>query len=112
VLGVTGALLLSSASYAIAPIHDGIQIQQTPKAYAKAVLPLDEFKCVNKLYYYESRWNERARNGLHIGIPQGRSEWLKSATGIQQVKWGLKYNKNRYGSNCNALAFFRENNYH
>jgi hypothetical protein len=112
VLGVTGALLLSSASYAIAPIHDGIQIQQTPKAYAKAVLPLHEFKCVNKLYYYESRWNHKARNGSHYGIPQGRSIYLKTATGIEQIKWGLKYNKNRYGSNCNALAFFRENNYH
>jgi len=112
VLGVTGVLLLSSASYAVAPIHDGIQIQQTPKAYAKAVLPLDEFKCVNKLYYYESRWNHKARNGSHYGIPQGRSIYLKTATGIEQIKWGLKYNKNRYGSNCNALAFFRENNYH
>jgi hypothetical protein len=112
VLGVTGALLLSSASYAVAPIHDGIQIQQTPKAYAKAVLPLHEFKCVNKLYYYESRWNHKARNGSHYGIPQGRSIYLKTATGIEQIKWGLKYNKNRYGSNCNALAFFRENNYH
>ena len=112
VLGVTGALLLSSASYAVAPIHDGIQIQQTPKAYAKAVLPLHEYKCINKLYYYESRWNHKARNGSHYGIPQGRSIYLKTATGIEQIKWGLKYNKNRYGSNCNALAFFRENNYH
>ena len=112
VLGVTGALLLSSACYAVAPIHDGIQIRQTPKAYAKAVLPLHEFKCINKLYYYESRWNHKARNGSHYGIPQGRSIYLKTATGIEQIKWGLKYNKNRYGSNCNALAFFRENNYH
>jgi hypothetical protein len=111
-LGVTGALLLNTASFAYAPIHDGIQIQQTPKAYAKAVLPLHEYKCINKLYYYESRWNHKAKNGSHYGIPQGRSEWLKSATGIEQVKWGMKYNKNRYGSNCNALAFFRENNYH
>jgi len=112
VLGVTGALLLSSASYAVAPIHDGIQIQQTPKAYAKAVLPLEEYRCINKLYYYESRWNHKARNGSHYGIPQGRSIYLKTATGIEQIKWGLKYNKNRYGSNCNALAFFRKNNYH
>jgi hypothetical protein len=111
-VGVTGALLLNTASFAYAPIHDGIQIQKTPKAYAKAVLPLDEFKCVNKLYYYESRWNHKARNGSHYGIPQGRSIYLKTATGIEQIKWGLKYNKNRYGSNCNALAFFRENNYH
>ena len=111
IVSVLGMLLLSSAN-AAAPIHDGIQIQQTPKAYAKAVLPLPEFKCVNKLYYYESRWNHKARNGSHYGIPQGRSIYLKTATGIEQIKWGLKYNKNRYGSNCNALAFFRENNYH
>jgi hypothetical protein len=112
VLGVTGALLLSSASYAIAPIHDGIQIQQTPKMYAKAVLPLDEYKCINKLYYYESRWNHKARNGSMYGIPQGNSIYLKTATGIQQVKWGIKYNQSRYGSSCKALQFFQQNNYH
>lgn len=111
VVSVLGMLLLSSAN-AVAPIHNGIQIQQTPKMYAKANLPLDEYKCLSKLYYYESRWNELARNGPHIGIPQGRSEWLKSANGIQQVKWGIKYNMNRYGSMCEALAFFKENNYH
>jgi hypothetical protein len=112
VLGVTGALLLSSASYAIAPIHNGIQIQQTPKMYAKAVLPLDEFKCINKLYYYESRWNDKARNGSMYGIPQGNSIYLKTATGIKQVKWGISYNLNRYGSMCAAWEFFQENNYH
>jgi hypothetical protein len=111
-VGVTGALLLNTASFAYAPIHDGIQIQQTPKMYAKANLPIDEYKCINKLYYYESRWNHKAKNGPHYGIPQGRSIWLKTANAIEQVKWGMKYNKNRYGSNCNALAFFRENNYH
>ena len=112
VLGVTGALLLSSASYAIAPIHDGIQIQQTPKMYAKAVLPIDEFKCIGKLYGKESAWKEDARNGPHYGIPQGRSIYLKTATGIQQVKWGISYNLNRYGSMCAAWEFFQENNYH
>jgi hypothetical protein len=112
VLGVTATLLLATASYAVAPIHDGIQIQQTPKQYAKAVLPLDEYKCINKLYYYESRWNERARNGPHIGIPQGKSEWLKTATGIQQVKWGIKYNKHRYNGMCNALDHFKKWNWH
>ena len=111
-VGVTGALLLNTASFAYAPIHNGIQIQQTPKMYAKANLPLDEYKCINKLYYYESRWNHKAKNGPHYGIPQGRSEWLKSADGIQQVKWGISYNLNRYGSMCEALAFFKENNYH
>jgi hypothetical protein len=112
VLGVTGALLLSSASYAIAPIHNGIQIQQTPKMYAKAVLPLDEYKCALELYTKESNWRVEAKNGPHYGIPQGRSIYLKTASGIDQVKWGISYNLNRYGSMCAAWEFFQENNYH
>ena len=112
VLGVTGALLLSSASYAVAPIKTMTNIKQTPKAYAKAVLPIHEYKCLAILYGKESAWNERANNGLHWGIPQGRSIYLKTASGIEQVKWGISYNLNRYGSMCEALAFFKENNYH
>jgi hypothetical protein len=113
VVSVLGMLLLSSAN-AVAPIHNGIQIQQTPKQYAKAVLPLHEYKCVNELYYYESRWNDRAYNKSSgaAGIPQGKSKWLLTASPIQQVKWGIKYNMNRYGSMCEALRFFKENNYH
>jgi hypothetical protein len=112
VLGVTGALLLSSASYAVAPIKTMTNIKQSPKAYAKAVLPIHEYKCLAILYGKESAWNERANNGLHWGIPQGRSIYLKTASGIEQVKWGISYNLNRYGSMCEALAFFKENNYH
>ena len=113
VVSVLGMLLLSSAN-AAAPIHDGIQIQQTPKAYAKAVLPLDEYRCINKLYYYESRWNHKSYNKSSgtVGIPQGKSEWLKTASPIQQVKWGIKYNKHRYGSMCKALEHFKKNNWH
>jgi hypothetical protein len=113
VVSVMGILLLSTAN-ASAPIHDGIQIQQTPKMYAKAVLPLDQYKCINKLYYYESRWNDRAYNKSSgtAGIPQGKSKWLLTASPIQQVKWGIKYNKHRYGSMCKALDHFKKNNWH
>ena len=111
VVSVLGILFISAAN-AVAPIHDGIQIQQTPKQYAKANLPLNEYQCLAILYGKESAWNEQAKNGPHYGIPQGRSIYLKTASGIEQVKWGIKYNKNRYGSNCAALAFFKENNYH
>jgi hypothetical protein len=112
VLGVTGALLLSSASYAIAPIHDGIQIQQTPKQYAKANLPLDEYKCALELYTKESNWRPNAKNGPHYGIPQGRSIWLKTADPIEQVKWGIKYANNRYNGLCNALNAFKIKGWH
>ncbi len=43
VVSVMGILFISAAN-AVAPIHDGIQIQQTPKQYAKANLPLHEYK--------------------------------------------------------------------
>jgi hypothetical protein len=112
VLGVSGALLLTSASYALAPIHNGIQIKQSPKMYAKAVLPIHEYKCALELYTRESNWRPNAKNGSHYGIPQGRSIYLKTASPIEQVKWGIKYNKNRYGSSCAALKFFQRNNYH
>jgi hypothetical protein len=111
VVSVLGILFISAAN-AVAPIHNGIQIQQSPKAYAKAVLPMHEYKCALKLYTRESNWRPNARNGSHYGIPQGRSIYLKTASPIEQVKWGIKYNKNRYGSSCAALSFFQRNNYH
>jgi hypothetical protein len=113
VLGVTGALLLSSASYAVAPVKAQIKTKTlSPKAYAKAMLNSSEYKCALELYTRESNWRPNAKNGSHYGIPQGRSIWLKTASQIQQIQWGIKYNKSRYGSTCNALAFFQRNNYH
>ena len=111
VVSVLGILFISAAN-AVAPIHNGIQIQQSPKAYAKAVLPVHEYKCALELYTRESNWRPNAKNGSHYGIPQGRSIYLKTASPIEQVKWGIKYNKNRYGTNCAALSFFQRNNYH
>ena len=111
VVSVLGILFISAAN-AVAPIHDGIQIQQSPKAYAKAVLPIHEYKCALELYTRESNWRPNAKNGSHYGIPQGNSIYLKTASPIEQIKWGIKYNKNRYGSNCAALRFFQRNNYH
>jgi hypothetical protein len=111
VVSVLGILFISAAN-AVAPIHNGIQIQQTPKMYAKANLPLYEYKCLAMLYGKESAWRVEAKNGPHYGIPQGRSIYLKTASGIDQVKWGISYNLNRYGSMCAAWEFFKENNYH
>ena len=111
VVSVMGILFISAAN-AVAPIHDGIQIQQTPKMYAKANLPLDEYKCALTLYTKESNWRPEAKNGPHHGIPQGRSLYLKTANPIEQIKWGIKYNKHRYGSMCKALEHFKKNNWH
>jgi len=73
---------------------------------------LDEFHCLDELYYKESRWNPLARNGSHYGIPQGRSKWLATVSGYKQVEWGIKYNNHRYGSMCKALHHFKTKGWH
>ena len=73
---------------------------------------LDEFYCIDELYYKESRWNPRATNGSHYGIPQGKSKYLKNANGYRQVEWGIKYNYVRYGSMCKALQHYKIKGWH
>lgn len=114
VVSVVGILFISAAN-AVAPIHDGIQIQQTPKQYAKANLSYTQYKCALELYTKESNWRPKAKNGSHYGIPQGRSIWLKTADPVSQVEWGIRYNKNRYGLKspmCNALKHFKTKGWH
>jgi hypothetical protein len=73
---------------------------------------LDEFYCLDELYYKESRWNPKAKNGSHYGIPQGRSKYLQRVNGYKQVDWGIKYNKVRYGSMCKALEHYKIKGWH
>jgi hypothetical protein len=58
---------------------------------------LDQTYCLIDLYMKESRFNPKARNGSHYGIPQGRSKYLRNANGIEQIQWGYRYISNRYG---------------
>ena len=71
-----------------------------------------EFYCLDELYHRESRWNPKARNGSHYGIPQGRSKWLATVDGFKQIDWGIKYNYARHGSMCNALDHFKIKGWH
>ena len=68
----------------------------------------DQFECYNWLVYKESRWNPKAVNGSHYGIPQGRSKWLSTVNGYKQIDWQLKYIKERYDNPCNALAHHKK----
>ncbi len=71
-----------------------------------------EFYCLDELYHKESRWNPKAKNGSHYGIPQGRSKYLSKVDGYKQVEWGIAYNMNRYGSMCKALDHFKRKGWH
>ena len=71
-----------------------------------------EFYCLDELYHRESRWNPKARNGSHYGIPQGRSKYLATVDGFKQIDWGIKYNYARHGSMCKALDHFKIKGWH
>ncbi len=102
---------LFSPAYAVAPVDEKQYV--SIKEYAAILVDdKDQMICLSKLYGKESAWNPKANSGSHWGIPQGRSEYLKTALPEQQIMWGLKYIDNRYGSPCKAWEFFQRNNYH
>ena len=85
----------------------------TYKQYAALVLDnVKEYKCLATLYGKESAWNPSARNGSHVGIPQGKSKYLATLDGYQQIQWGLDYIGYRYGEPCIALAHWRKYGWH
>jgi hypothetical protein len=71
-----------------------------------------EYKCLVKLYGKESAFNPLAVNGSHYGIPQGKSEYLKTLNGYEQIQWGLSYIGHRYGEPCVAWAHWKAKGWH
>ena len=81
-------------------------------AYHSLGYNLKEYKCLSILYGKESSWNPDARNGSHYGIPQGKSVYLSTLNGYEQIQWGLDYIGHRYGEPCIALNHWRKFNWH
>lgn len=73
----------------------------------------NDFNCLVKLWERESNWNPNAHNkssGAH-GIPQSLPASKMASEGSDymtnyktQIRWGLKYITNRYGTPSNAWA--------
>jgi len=109
-LGAIGISLLLMPNAGSTNLKD---IAMTPKEYAKYYLSNHyEYKCLSQLYGKESAWNPKAVNGSHYGIPQGNSNYLKTATAFEQVRWGIRYNLHRYGSMCGAWQHFERYSWH
>jgi hypothetical protein len=81
------------------------------KIYARNRLGATQYACLDKIFTYESKWNPLAENPSSgaYGIPQALpgskmaafgSNWRTSP--LTQVKWGIWYVEDRYGSACAA----------
>lgn len=66
----------------------------------------DQFVCLNKLWTRESGWNDKAVNSSSgaYGIPQalGHGHPFRLGDARAQIRWGLRYIKNAYGTPCHA----------
>jgi hypothetical protein len=83
-----------------------------PKTYAKWQMSTKEFKCLNKLWYKESRWNPKADNpdSTAYGIPQLLK--MTETNPLKQVDLGIKYIRHRHGDACKALSFHVKRNWY
>jgi hypothetical protein len=120
-----GALCFSFVSAASATNDDNKRI--TSKQYAQGQLTTPLYKCIAVLYGKESAWNWKAVGNLNgsqrvYGIPQGKSEFLRTANPLQQIDWGLRYIGHRYGytktiegmqpNTCAALKHWQTKGWH
>jgi hypothetical protein len=90
-----------------------------PRTLAKALMPefgmsSSEFGCLDNIWSQESGWNVHAANPTSsaYGIPQALPGSKMSSAGPNwecnaetQIRWGLGYFRDRYGSACSAWSF-------
>jgi hypothetical protein len=72
----------------------------------------NEYVCLEKLWYLESKWNYRANNkqSSAYGIPQLLK--LKTNDPYKQIDAGLIYIAKRYGTPCKALAYHKKHGHY
>jgi hypothetical protein len=99
-------------SAANAPVRSG-----DPRSIARQLLAArgwsGQFGCLDKLFQRESGWNPRAMNPSSgaYGIPQSLPASKMASAGSDwrtnpatQIRWGLSYIAERYGTPCGAWA--------
>ncbi|MBH5336748.1 transglycosylase SLT domain-containing protein [Streptomyces pactum] len=91
------------------------------QAIARQLVPADQFQCFSNIVNHESTWNYRAVNpssgayGLVQALPGTKmasagADWRTNPA--TQIKWGLSYMNERYGSPCGAWSFWQANTWY
>ncbi|MEU3722043.1 transglycosylase SLT domain-containing protein [Streptomyces sp. NPDC031705] len=91
------------------------------KAIAQQLVPAGQFQCFSNIINQESTWNYKAVNsssgayGLVQALPGSKmasagADWRTNPA--TQIKWGLGYMNERYGSPCSAWSFHQANGWY
>jgi hypothetical protein len=91
------------------------------KQMARQIVGGGQFQCFSNIVDRESGWNYRAENpssgayGLVQALPGTKmssvaSDWKTNPA--TQIKWGLNYMNDRYGSPCEAWSFWQANGHY
>ncbi|GGY01537.1 transglycosylase SLT domain-containing protein [Streptomyces djakartensis] len=107
----------SAADFPVATSYTIAQIQ----AMARQMVPAGQFQCFSNIVDHESDWNYKAVNpssgayGMFQALPGSKmssagADWQTNPA--TQIKWGLNYMNDRYGSPCDAWSFWQANNWY
>jgi len=119
--GVTLAAAATGALFAAAPAQAASEASQAQAVAKKMIGNSAQYTCFSHIVDHESDWNIHATNassgayGLVQALPGSKmssagSDWKNNAA--TQIKWGVDYMKDRYGSPCGAWNFWQANNWY
>ncbi|MFI6449509.1 transglycosylase SLT domain-containing protein [Kitasatospora sp. NPDC050543] len=126
-LRTSAALLASAAGIAtlgsvVAPaVASAATPASTAQALAAKIVPASQLASFNKIVAHESSWNVTATNassgayGLVQALPGSKmasagADWKTNPA--TQIKWGLNYMNERYGSPNAAWAFWQTHHWY
>ncbi|MBL3665780.1 lytic transglycosylase domain-containing protein [Streptomyces sp. M2CJ-2] len=113
----TASASASASDFAVQSSYTVAQVQ----AMARQMIPGDQFQCFSNIVQRESTWNYKAMNpssgayGLVQALPGSKmasagADWQTNPA--TQIKWGLGYMNERYGSPCGAWSFWQANHWY
>ncbi|MFJ9818462.1 transglycosylase SLT domain-containing protein [Streptomyces sp. NPDC101151] len=97
------------------PVQSSYTVAQI-QALARQIVGAGQFQCFSNIVDHESTWNYRAVNPTSgaYGLVQAYPASKMSSVGADwqtnpatQIKWGLNYMNERYGSPCQAWSFWQ-----
>ncbi|MGC0338187.1 transglycosylase SLT domain-containing protein [Streptomyces sp. SLBN-8D4] len=105
----------AKAGSGVFPVQSSYTAAQV-QAIARQIVPGGQFQCFSNIVDHESTWNYLAVNpgsgayGLVQALPGSKmasagADWRTNPA--TQIKWGLNYMNVRYGSPCDAWAYWQ-----